>query len=97
MTVFILMHYDLKLLIWIETDALKAEVLKAFSQLKKNASDQIYWHLVAFWFCKMMFAEHNYNTENTEMLTIIMTFKHWQHYLKKIKHIITVITDHANL
>jgi len=44
-----------------------------------------------------MFVKHNYDTENAEMLTIIMTFKHWQHYLKKIKHAITVITDHVNL
>jgi len=39
MTVFILMHYNSKLLIWIETDALKAAVSEELSQLKKNASD----------------------------------------------------------
>jgi len=42
MIVFILMHYNLKLLIQIETDALKAAVLKALLQLKKNALNQIY-------------------------------------------------------
>ena len=33
-TVFILMYYNLKLSIWIETDALKTAVLKALSHLK---------------------------------------------------------------
>ncbi len=91
------MHYNLKLLIQIETDASKAAVLKALLQLKKNASDQIHWHFVAFWFCKMMSAECNYSTENAEMLAIVMTFKQWQHYLKEVKHVITVIMNHANL
>ncbi len=44
-----------------------------------------------------MSAECNYNTENAEMLTIIITFKHWQHYLKRIKHVITVIMNYINL
>ena len=97
MTVFILVYYNLKLSIQIETDALRAAVLKALLQLKKNAWDQIHWHSVAFWFCKMMSAKCNYNTENAEMLAIVMTFKHWQHYMKEIKHVITVIINYANL
>ena len=75
MTAFILVHYNLKLLIWIKTDASKAAVSEALSQSKKNASDQIHWYFIAFWFCKMMSAKHNYNTENAEMLAIVMTFK----------------------
>jgi len=97
MTAFILIHYNLKLLIQIETDVLKAAVSEALSQLRKNASDQIHWHSVTFWFYKMMFAEHNYDTEDAEMLAIVMTFKHWQHYMKEIKHVITVIINYANL
>ncbi len=42
MTAFILIHYNLKLLIQIETDVLKAAVSEALSQLRKNASDQIH-------------------------------------------------------
>jgi len=44
-----------------------------------------------------MSAEHNYDTEDAEMLAIVMTFKHWQHYIKEIKHVITVIMNYANL
>lgn len=36
---FILIHYNLKLLIQIETDALKVVVLKVLLQLKKNTLD----------------------------------------------------------
>jgi len=97
MTVSILVHYNLKLLIWIKTDALRATVLRALSQSKKNASGQIHWHSVVFWFCKMMLAEHNYDIENAEMLVIVMTFKQWWHYLKEVKHVITIIINHANL
>jgi len=71
------MHYNLKLLIQIETDASKAAVLRAFLQLKKNASDQIHWHSVAFWFWKITSAECNYDVKDAEMLAIVMTFKQW--------------------
>ena len=37
-----------KLLIWVETDALKAAVSEALSQSKKNALNQIHWHSVTF-------------------------------------------------
>src|SRR5258708_6626475 len=41
--------------------------------------------------------EHNYNTHNKELLTIIEAYKSWYHYLKGSTDVINMVTDHKNL
>ena len=45
----------------------------------------------------MILAETRYETHNQKLLTIIMTFKQWKHYLKNNRHFIIVLIDHNNL
>lgn len=58
---------------------------------------QMHWHPVAFWSRKMTPAERNYDTGDTELLAIVMSCKHWRHYLEDTKHPVTIITDYLNL
>ena len=39
----------------------------------------------------------NYKTHDQELLAIIMTFKHWRHYLKRGQHSIEVLFNYQNL
>ncbi len=55
------------------------------------------WHLVAFFFRKMIPAETWYETNDQELLAIVEAFKTWHHYLKGCKHEVLVLTDHNNL
>ena len=45
----------------------------------------------------MILAKICYETHDQKLLTIIMTFKQWRHYLKSSRHSVTVLTDHNNL
>ena len=38
-----------------------------------------------------------YEIHNNELLIIVMSFKHWCHYLNDSQHSIEVLTDHNNL
>ena len=55
------------------------------------------WHLIAFFFKKMIPTETRYKTHYAKLLAIVETFKTWRHYLKGCKHEILVFTDHNNL
>src|SRR5207244_2231230 len=59
-----------------------------------SSQKQAHWHPVAFWSRKMILAERNYETHDAELLAIVMSFKHWRHYLEGAKFPIVVITDH---
>jgi hypothetical protein len=56
-----------------------------------------YWHLVAFWSRCMSLAERNYAVGDQEMLAIVMSCRHWRHYLQGTRHSVEVLTDHHNL
>jgi hypothetical protein len=56
-----------------------------------------HWHPVAFWSRSMSPAEQNYTVGDQEMLAIIMSCRHWQHYLEGIRHPVEVLTDYHNL
>ena len=104
-------HFDLKSHIRIEINASGYAIGKVLSQLnlnsdtppndpkdlKSNKSDFGQWHLVAYFFRKMIPAETRYKTHNTELLAIIEAFKTWRHYLEGCKHKVFVLTNHNNL
>ncbi len=54
-------------------------------------------HSVAFWLRSMLPAICNYTKGDQEMLTIVMSSRHWQHYLEYARHLIEVQMDHHNL
>ena len=89
----ILIHFDSKLFIRLKTNAFDFEVADIISQLQSNNQ----WHFVAFYSRKMISAKRNYETHDQELLTIIMCFKHWKHYLKSNLHFIEILIDYNNL
>ena len=89
----ILRHFDPKCHIWIETDLSGYAMSGLLSQL----IDLDRWHLVAYYFQKMILAKTRYKTHNGELLAIVKAFKIWRHYLKSCKHKVLVLTNHNNL
>ena len=55
------------------------------------------WHLVIFHSRKIIFAKIRYEIHDQKLLTIIMAFKQWKHYLKNSRHFIIVLIDYNNL
>ena len=101
----ILRYFDLKYHIWIKTDVLDYAIGDMLSQLASKTSpdgivtkaDLGHWHLVAFFFGKMILAETQYETHDRELLAIVKVFKTWRHYLKGCKHEVLVLTNYHNL
>ena len=103
----ILRHFDSKSHIRIETNASGYTISGVLSQLNLdsnaplndsnlNKSDFGQWHLVAYFFRKIILAETQYKTHNAEFLAIVEAFKIWCHYLKGCKHKVLVLTNHNN-
>ncbi len=106
----VLVHFDLDKPIWLETDSSGFAIAGILSQPvdravpkvsekvltpgKKVAQD---WHPVAFWSHTMAPAERNYTVGDQEMLAIVMSCRHWRHYLEGSRHPVVVLTDHHNL
>jgi len=55
------------------------------------------WHPVAYYSCKMMPPELNYNIYNKELLGIVVALKEWKAFLQSTKKLFVVKTDHKNL
>ena len=91
----ILYHFDLEHHIRIETDSLGYAIGGVLSQL--TSDDLCQWHLVAFFFQKMILWETRYETHDGELLAIVEAFKTWRHYLESFRHEVFVLTDHNNL
>ena len=94
-----LIHFNSKNFIRIKIDASEFVIATILSQLifALNDSEQKKWHFVAFYSRKIIFAKIRYETHDQKLLTIIMTFKQWKHYLKNSRHSVIVLTDHNNL
>ena len=69
----ILYHFDPERHIWIEMNVSGYAIGGVLSQL--TSDDLGRWHPVAFFSCKMIPAETRYETHNSELLTIVETFK----------------------
>ena len=102
----IFQYFDLESHIRIETDASGYAIGGVLSQLNldseappndSNKSDFGQWHLVAYFFRKMIPVETWYKTHNAKLLAIVEAFKTWRHYLEGCKHKVLVLTNHNNL
>ena len=95
----ILRHFDPECHIRIETDASGYAIGGVLSQLTSDhlTSDQGQWHLVIYFFRKMIPAETRYKTHNGKLLAIVEAFKTWRHYLEGCKHKVLVLTNYNNL
>ena len=91
----VLQHFDPEQHIRIETNASGYTIGGVLSQLASDDFGQ--WHLVAYFYWKMIPAETRYETHDGELLAIVEAFKTWRHYLEDCKHEVLVLTDHNNL
>ena len=91
----VLYHFDPKCYIRIEMDASDYVIGGILSYL--TLDDSSWWHLVAFFFRKMISAETRYETHDGELLAIVEAFKTWKHYLKSSWHEIFMLTNYNNL
>src|SRR6266536_3895136 len=90
----ILRHYNPKLPIRLEADALDAALGGVLSQLQEDTKQ---WHPIAFFSKQFKGVEINYSTPDKELMAIVECFKHWRHYLEGSSHTIEVWSDHMNL
>ena len=95
--VSILCHFDQECSIKIEIDASEFAISGILIQCEENEELKQHWLSVTFWSRKMKSAKLKYRTLNHELLTIIKTFEHWQHYLKRTHFSIMMLTNHGNL
>ena len=90
--VSILRHFDSTLSLRVKTNVFNKVINVIFNQF--DLED--HWHLIAYYFRKMIFAKCNYETHNKELLIIVQTFKHWRHYFEKTQHEMLIFLDHKN-
>ena len=74
--IFMLIHFDSKNRIRIETNAFEFVIAIILSQLTQRMSDEedFVWHSVIFYFRKMISAKTRYETHDQEFLFIIIAF-----------------------
>lgn len=54
------------------------------------------WHVVAYYSCKILPAEQNYEIHNVALWVIMEVLKNWRHYLEGAAQTILVFTDYNN-
>ncbi len=91
----ILNYFDPERHIRIETDVSSYPISGILSQLTSN--DLGRWHPVAFFSIKIIPAETQYETHDSQLLVIVEAFKTWRYYLEGCKHEVLVLTDYNNL
>ena len=90
----LLHHYNPKLPIHLEANALDAVLRGVLSQLQKDTNK---WHPIAFFSKQFKGVEVHYTTPNKELIAIVACFKHWHHYIEGSPHTIKVWSNHQNL
>lgn len=84
--------FDLQKLIMLKIKASNKAIGVVISQLKDNKQ----LHPIAYYSKKLSTFELNYKIHNKKLLAIVDAIKHWQMYLKKLKHQVQVCSDHKN-
>jgi len=54
-------------------------------------------HPITYFLKSSQPVEQNYEIHNKELLAIIHTLKHFQHYIQGSPHVTKILSDHANL
>ena len=97
-------YFDPEYYIWIETNALGYVIDGVLSLLVSGTrpdgvitkTDLGKWYLVVFFLSKIIPAETQYKTYDSELLAIVEAFKTWRYYLEGCKHEVLVLTDYNN-
>ena len=87
----VLCHYDPQRKLRMKTDASETVYAGILFQQWKNE-----WHSITYFSRKFSDSELNYSIYDQELMTIVMSFKQWRHYLENISEI-EVWLNHANL
>ena len=87
----VLRHYDPALPLRLETDASSIACAGILSLRWEDG-----WHPIAYFSKKFSGAEVHYPIYDKELLAIVLSFKHWRHYLEGAPHV-EVWSDHENL
>ena len=93
MSTSLFIHYDFLKRNRVKTDVFNFVITDILSQQNKNDN----WRSMTFWSRKMISAEQNYKIYDQELLTIVVAFKQWRHYLKNSFYSIKILSDHNNL
>jgi hypothetical protein len=88
----ILRHFDTRLPVILETDALDFAIGGVISQQHPNGL-----HPVSFYSRKLCSEELNYDTHDKELIAIVECFKAWCHFTMEMSTPVTVFSDHNNL
>ena len=97
-SVFILRHFNSQLSIQLKTDIFEFTFIRILlQQFQSQNSDETIWHSMIYWSKKITDVEMHYEIYNEKLLMIIMSFKHWWHYLKNNNYFIKVMLNHNNL
>ena len=92
MSTSLFIHYNLFKKIRMKTDVFNFAIASILSQQNENKN----WRSMTFWSRKIIFAKQNYEIYDQKLLTIIVAFKQWKHYLKNSFYSIKVLSDHNN-
>ena len=87
----VLHHYDSQHKLWMKTDASETVYVSILSQQWKNE-----WHSIVYFSRKFSDSELHYLIYDKKLMTIVMSFRQWRHYLESVLEI-EVWSDHANL
>ena len=87
-----LQHFNVELLIHVETDASDFAIFSILTQ--KHMND---WRSTVYFSQKMISVEWDYETHDEKLLTIVKSFCHWRHYLEGLTHLIEILTNHTGL
>jgi hypothetical protein len=87
---------------YLQTDALAYGVGAILSQEGEATTSQTKTHKpklhpIAYYSATFIPAERNYDIYKRELLAVMKSLAHWQHYLGWTKKPFKILTDHANL
>ncbi|MBW0500983.1 hypothetical protein O181_040698 [Austropuccinia psidii MF-1] len=88
----ILSHFNPSLPTIVETDSFNYALGAVLSQVNDSGK-----HPIAFYTCKLLPAELNYEIHEKELLGIVWALKFWRSFLLSISESFEVFTDHSSL
>jgi len=83
--------FDFKKLEWMKTDASDLVIDACFNQLYEDM-----WHLVTYYFRKLLLAKQNYDIHDKKLLAIVAALEAWRVYTEEASEF-TILTNHKNL
>ncbi|SLM34844.1 gag polymerase env [Lasallia pustulata] len=92
----LLRYFDENKPMRVETDA-SAFVIGGILTQQFEIDGHLHWLPVAYYSNKLLDTETRYGTGEQELLAIVEAMHHWRHYCGGVRHLIVILTDHANL